>query len=189
MFDFTNPEFPYPPGSPHGPVMRFRCPDPAGCAWFHDERTDTEPAEPLRIPLGSDAEISAALTAHADARLRGFWERVTAACSAHVVEAHPDAAYTVPQRPAAPRPVPMFPYPRGHELEKVARFACPSGCSWTVDVSTDLGPPRMQVASPDRIAGVQSRLQARATALVEAFWSVVTGAISAHVTAEHPGGG
>lgn len=58
-----------------------------------------------------------------------------------------------------------------------------------MDASTDLGPAHMEAAPPDRIGEVQARLQARTTALVETFWSVVTGAIEAHVTAERGGAG
>lgn len=90
-FDFTTPEYPFPLRDPRGPARRFRCPAP-GCGWFHDERLDTEPAEPLVIPLTSEAAIEAAITKHAEARQREIWERIHAACAAHVTAEHPEAA-------------------------------------------------------------------------------------------------
>lgn len=175
--------------TPAGPCLRFRCPAPAGCAWSHEEPTDPGPIGRLNIGDGSPAAISAALTANADERGRQLWERVTEAVAGHVTEAHHEVAWTVGmQQQAPPRPVPTYPYPAGHEREKVARFPCPRGCDWTVDASTDLGPARMEAAPPDRIAQVQARLQEQTTRLVDAFWSVVTGAIDAHVAEAHHDG-
>jgi hypothetical protein len=173
--------------TPAGPQMRFRCPAPAGCAWSHWEPTDPGPIGQLNIGDGSPQAVSAALTANADERGRQLWERITTAVAAHVTDAHHEVAWTVgAQQQTPPRPSPTYPYPAGHEWGKVARFACPRGCDWTVDASTDLGPAHMEAAPPDRIGEVQARMQARATALVEAFWSCVMGAIDAHVAEAHP---
>ncbi|WP_327385088.1 hypothetical protein [Streptomyces sp. NBC_01207] len=172
--------------TPAGPQMRFQCPAPAGCTWAHWEPTDPGPIGPLNIGDGSSAAISAALTANAEERGRQFQERITKAVAGHVTDAHHEVAWTVGMKQTLPRPSPTYPYPAGHERAKVARFACPRGCDWAVDASTDLGPAYMEAAAPDRIGEVQARMQARANALVEAFWSVVTGAIDAHVAAAHP---
>jgi hypothetical protein len=173
--------------TPAGPYVRFRCPAPEGCAWSHEEPTDPGPIRRLNLGDGSPEAVSAALTANAEENGIRFQERVMKAVAGHVTDVHHDVAWTVGvQQQAPPRPSPTYPYPAGHEWEKVARFACPRGCDWTVDASTDLGPAYMEAAPPERIGEVQARMQARATALVDAFWSVVTGAIDAHVAEAHP---
>ncbi|MFF4385635.1 hypothetical protein ACFY0G_02395 [Streptomyces sp. NPDC001552] len=172
--------------TPAGPYIRFRCPAPAGCAWSYEEPTDPGPIGRLSLGDGSPEAVSAALTANADERGRQLWERVTKAVAGHVTDAHHQVAWTVGVQQAPHRPSPTYPYPAGHEREKVARFVCPRGCDWTVDASTDLGPAYMEAAPPDRIGEVQARMQARTTALVEAFWSCVTGAIDTHVAEAHP---
>ncbi|KPI33249.1 hypothetical protein OV450_1337 [Actinobacteria bacterium OV450] len=177
---------PAPVMTPGGAYLRVHCPAPEGCGWMYEEPIDPGPVEQLDVGDGSGEAMSTALSAHAQERERQIRKRVTKAVAAHVTEAHHAVAWSVGEpEPRTPRPTPRYPYPAGHAFAKVARFDCPAGCAWTVDVSTDLGVPTMESAPPELIAVVQARMQARTTMLVEAFWRCVTDAIRKHVDDAH----
>ncbi|WP_440063813.1 hypothetical protein [Streptosporangium sp. OZ121] len=83
------PEFPYSIPHPLSGTARIRCPLD-GCPWYHDENPDTEPVR-LVLPLDYAAEdVTAALTARANARGDARRLRVEEAITAHFADDHPD---------------------------------------------------------------------------------------------------
>ncbi|WP_019061671.1 hypothetical protein [Streptomyces prunicolor] len=68
-------------------LVRYPC--PLGCGWHHDERPGLEPFGPITLPADPGA-LSAALTAHADARAEALRQRIENALSDHYEVAHPD---------------------------------------------------------------------------------------------------
>jgi hypothetical protein len=72
-----------------GDTARYHC--PRGCGWWHDEPTDPGP-KPLRVPVDfTPADLSAAITANAEAQGRALCARVEQALAEHLRSHHPDA--------------------------------------------------------------------------------------------------
>ncbi|MEC3995025.1 hypothetical protein VSR01_16390 [Actinacidiphila sp. DG2A-62] len=85
------PTFPRDPSRPWlaCPAARYAC--PRGCGWFHDEPTDD--GAPLRIVVPADPtpdDVTAALTARADARAEQLHARIQEAITGHLADAHPE---------------------------------------------------------------------------------------------------
>ncbi|MEV4783951.1 hypothetical protein AB0K53_00605 [Streptomyces tuirus] len=72
-----------------GGIARFHC--ALRCGWYHDEAPGLEPMGLVRVPVGfTPEELSAAISAQAEARAEQFRRRVESAIAAHFASAHPD---------------------------------------------------------------------------------------------------
>ncbi|MFJ3249040.1 hypothetical protein [Streptomyces sp. NPDC086782] len=86
------PEPDLPPLWPHpeSGIVRFPC--ALGCGWAHAENAylnDLEDSRRLVIPLGTEEEMTRAITVHAEARAEAQRKRIEDAIRAHFQESHP----------------------------------------------------------------------------------------------------
>ena len=82
------PEYPYGLRSARAGTARFSC--PLGCGWYHEENPGAEQPGPIRLPAEfTPDDLSAAITAQANARGEEMHARVEEAITAHYAEAHP----------------------------------------------------------------------------------------------------
>lgn len=85
------PEHVFPPGRHwSAPILAFGCPHRCGWAHHVDPLVDVLEDRPLTIPVGSPEDMTAAISAHAQARSEVQRQQIEAAILEHLRTAHSD---------------------------------------------------------------------------------------------------